>query len=117
VRGIVPAEAPALVPLSALAEDGEGDMAEDASDEDDEAQEDIRFEPHPDTAHLIQAIREATREAERWHGYHSDDPLSYAEAADQLRHVRSLHAALRTLDRRAGVNRDRLAFAVRMRDE
>jgi hypothetical protein len=117
VRGIVPAEPPALVPLSALGSGvGVGEGTEASSAALSSELEEIVYAPHPDTVHLIQAIREATREAERWHGYHSDDPLSYAEAVDQLRHVRSLHAALKILDRRAGVDRDRLTFAVRMRE-
>ncbi len=87
------------------------------TDEEEMQMEDVPFDPHPDTAHLIQAIREATQEAERWHGHYAEDPLDYREAADQVRHVRDLHGALKLLDRRNGVARDRVALAVRMRDE
>jgi hypothetical protein len=68
-----------------------------------------------ETQHLLHAIRDATREAERWHAlpteYHDGD------AVDQVRHLRELHAILKRLDRARGVERDRLTFAVRPRGD
>lgn len=67
-----------------------------------------------DATQLIAAIREATREAERWHAIpsteHDDDALV------QVRHVRELHALLKRLDREAEVQRDRLALAISARE-
>lgn len=63
-----------------------------------------------DVGHLLAAIRDATREAERWHAVpaseHDDDAL------DQLHHVRDLHARLKRFDRERGIVRDRLELAV-----
>jgi hypothetical protein len=63
---------------------------------------------------IIVAIREATREAERWHA------LSHSahdhEAIIQVRHVRELHGALKAFDREHGIRRERLPFAIRIRD-
>ena len=90
------------------------------SDDDDMEQvkpEPVPFDPHPDTVHLIQAIREATREAERWHGQPEDDVDAFVDAADQVHQIRRLHAALKEIDRRNGVTRDRLSMAMRLRDE
>ncbi len=61
---------------------------------------------------MIGIIREATKEAERWHAtvqaQHSQDAL------DQMHHVRDLHALLKQIDRNQGIRRDRVALAVRM---
>ena len=66
--------------------------------------------PEIDPAQLIAAIREATREAERWHAIpreqHDDDALA------QVRHVRELHALLKRIDRESEVQRDRLVLAI-----
>lgn len=89
-----------------------------------EQEEDIRpreyvFRAHDpvriiDADRLVQAIREATHEAERWHAL----PLEVhdADATDQIRHLRELHAILKRLDREHGVVRDRLELAVNPRD-
>lgn len=66
----------------------------------------------PDPEHLLHVIRLETREAERWHGHHESDP----EAIVQLRHLRDLHAALKRIDRERGIRRDRMAYAVHMRE-
>ncbi len=62
---------------------------------------------------LLQAIREATHEAEKWYA----EPCggSDPEAVAQVRHIRDLHAALKALDRKNGNTRDRLAMAVRLK--
>jgi hypothetical protein len=88
-----------------------------ANERPDRYEESMKFSPHPDTQYLVQAIREATHEAELWHAYHSDDAHAYMDAVDQVRHLRDLHAALKSVDRSAGVTRDRIAIAVRMNDE
>lgn len=75
------------------------------------------FTPHPDTAYLIQAIREATKEAELWHAQYSENPLYFKEAIDQVRQVRDMHAALKKIDKSQGVHRDRVALAIRLRDD
>jgi hypothetical protein len=68
----------------------------------------------PDEAHLLAAIREATREAERWHAM---APQEYTEdALEQVHQVRSLHAFLKRLDKLNGLRRDRLALAINPRD-
>jgi len=69
--------------------------------------------PELDPEYLLQAIKEATREAERWHVEPCGE--SDPEAALQVRHVKDLHAALRELDKKNGVSRDRLALAVRLK--
>lgn len=63
-----------------------------------------------DTEHLLRSIREATREAERWHAM----PLTSEDddALLQLHHLRELHAVLKRRDRVQGVRRDRVALAV-----
>ena len=64
----------------------------------------------PDESGLLAAIREATREAERWHGQVSS---SYGQdAVDQVRLVRDLHAILKRLDRERGVRRDRTNLGI-----
>jgi hypothetical protein len=68
----------------------------------------------PDTAHLIQAIREATHEAERWHAVPEEEHDE--EILDQMHHVRDLHALLKQLDREQGRSRDRVAMAVNTRE-
>ncbi|MBU1034353.1 hypothetical protein KKF59_04010 [Patescibacteria group bacterium] len=67
--------------------------------------------PEPDVVHLIEAIRQGTREAERWHEVMSPD----AEALEQVKQMKSLHAALKQKDRKDGIRRDRIEMAVRMR--
>ena len=54
-----------------------------------------------------------THEAERWHGHHQTDP----ESLEQVHYLRDLHAALKRIDREKGIRRNRLAYAVRMREE
>lgn len=70
--------------------------------------------PSPEAEHLLRAILEATREAERWHALpeeeHDEDALY------QLHQVRELHAALKQLDREYGIRRDRMAYAVSPRE-
>ncbi|GEM_PF-5711305 len=70
--------------------------------------------PVIDPTLLLRAIREATREAERWHALpqveHGEDAL------EQVRQLRELHASLKRLDREQGIERARLTLAVRMRD-
>ena len=62
---------------------------------------------------VIEIIREATKEAERWHATVQDQ---YGQdALDQMHHVRDLHALLKQIDRNQGIRRDRFAMAVRMR--
>ncbi len=63
---------------------------------------------------LLPAIRDATREAERWHAI--PQTAQVEEALEQVRQLRELHASLKLLDRQLGVRRDRLALAMRMRD-
>lgn len=62
---------------------------------------------------LVALIREATREADRWHALpdeaHTDDALVH------MHHVRDLHALLKQIDREQGMQRDRVALAVRVR--
>lgn len=70
--------------------------------------------PEIDVACLLQAIREATREAERWHAVPSEEHDE--DALLQLHHLRDLHAALKRVDREQGVHRDRLALAVNTHD-
>jgi hypothetical protein len=72
----------------------------------------VVFLPEIDATQLLAAIRDATREAERWHGV--PDVQHDDEALAQLHHVRDLHAILKRLDRRRGVRRDRLAIAIRL---
>ncbi len=68
----------------------------------------------PDEKHLLAAIREATREAERWHGHTTD--CHGQEAFDQVHLVRDLHAILKRLDRQNGVRRDRIRIAIDPRE-
>lgn len=68
----------------------------------------------PDEAHLIRAIREAVREAERWHGIPPDEVDM--DAVDQVRHVRELHAILKRLDRERHIRRDRLMLSIDPRE-
>jgi hypothetical protein len=80
----------------------------------DEVEEPVEALPSPDAEHLLRAILEATREAERWHALpmeeHGEDALY------QLHQVRELHAALKHLDREQGIRRDRVAIAVHPRE-
>lgn len=66
--------------------------------------------PEVSTEHLLAAIRDAVREADRWHAVPKD--AMGEDALVQLHHVRDLHAMLRRLDRRKGIRRDRLELAV-----
>lgn len=70
--------------------------------------------PLPDTANLLRAIREATREAERWHAIPVEDHDE--DALIQVHQVRDLHAALRRMDREQGSQRDRLELAINPRE-
>lgn len=67
----------------------------------------------PEVQHVLAAIREATREAERWHAIPSEDHDE--DALVQVHHLRDLHALLKRLDREQGMNRDRLEMAVSQR--
>lgn len=69
--------------------------------------------PSTDTLYLIRAIREATREAERWHAIPSE--AVDEEALLQVKHLRELHAALKQADREQGIERDRMELAVSAR--
>lgn len=81
----------------------------------DQASDSLSGEPlfWPEEEHLLRAIREATREAERWHAIpnatHDEDALI------QVHHVRDLNGILKTLDKQKGIRRDRLPLAVRIR--
>jgi multidrug efflux pump subunit AcrA (membrane-fusion protein) len=68
----------------------------------------------PDAENLVRAIREATREAERWHAIPVE--CHDEEAMIQVRHVRDLNAWLKRVDRRNGVTRDRLELAISPRE-
>ena len=68
--------------------------------------------PSPDPDNLVAAIRQMTRDVER--GLSSENPEP--ETLDDLHELRSLHAALKRLDRERGASRDRVALAVRMSD-
>ncbi len=74
------------------------------------------FRADPDTEHLIKAIHEATHEAELWHSFYDENPLSYRDAVEQVTYVRHLHAVLKKEDRRRGIDRNRMDFAIRMND-
>ncbi len=65
-----------------------------------------------DTSQLMAAIQQATREAERWHAV--DVTMSDEDAIVQVHHVRELHALLKRSDREQGIQRDRVAFAIKM---
>jgi hypothetical protein len=62
---------------------------------------------------LIAAIRDAVREAERWHAV--PEASMGEDALVQLHHVRELHGLLRRLDRQNGIRRDRANLAVHPR--
>lgn len=64
----------------------------------------------PEAENLVAAIREATREAERWHAIPVE--CHDEEALIQVKHVRDLNAWLKKVDRRNGVRRDRLELAI-----
>lgn len=62
----------------------------------------------PSEAHLLQAIREAIRETNRWHAVH---PSQYSQdAVDQAKQLKYLHAILRRLDKQQGITRDRSLY-------
>lgn len=63
-----------------------------------------------DPENLVRAIREATREAERWHAVPSEDHNE--DALLQMKHLRELHALLKRMDREQGIERDRIELAV-----
>lgn len=73
--------------------------------------DDVGGLPSPDPDHLVMTIRQMTRDIER--GLSSENPEP--ETLDDLHELRSLHAALKRLDREHGASRDRLALAVRMK--
>ena len=106
-------EEPAMKPVNAalwLTQD-----AAEAGDEGSEEEEEISAPlSTPEAEHLLRAILEATREAERWHALpaeeHDEDTLY------QLHQVRELHAALKRLDRENSIRRDRMAYAVSPRE-
>ncbi len=66
------------------------------------------------TETFLLAIRDAAREAERWHSVPALE-LDH-EVLDQVRHLRELHAHLKGLDRKQGITRDRLVYAVNPRE-
>ena len=70
--------------------------------------------PRMDEAQLVEAIRAATREAERWHAVPEEDWNE--EALSQVHLVRELHALLKRLDKQKGVERDRIEIAINPRD-
>lgn len=62
----------------------------------------------PSEVHLIQAIREAVRETNRWHAVH---PSQHSQdAVDQAKQLKYLHAILRRLDKQQGITRDRSLY-------
>ncbi len=75
---------------------------------------DIEPIPDVDIEHLLSAIREATREAERWHAMPAE--AVDEDALVQVRHLRDLHTELKRRDREAKVVRDRVAYAVSMQE-
>lgn len=62
--------------------------------------------------HLLQSIRQITRDVERWHSA----PNYERDALDDLHELKKLHALLRDSDKKQGLQRDRLELAVRMRE-
>jgi len=68
----------------------------------------------PSAESLVLAIRDATREAERWHAIPVEDHDE--EALIQVRHVKELNAWLKRVDRRDGTVRDRLELAISPRE-
>lgn len=83
--------------------------AEDVSDVEEDDMDSI---PSLAPDDLVGVIRMETREAERWHAIPEPD----YEAIEQVRQVKTLHALLKRLDREQGINRDRVAFAIHMRE-
>lgn len=76
-------------------------------EEEEEVPEPLRV---PDVEHLLAAIREATREAERWHAIPVEDHDE--DALLQVKHVKELNGILKQLDRDQGIERDRMEFAI-----
>lgn len=70
--------------------------------------------PETDVSHLVAAIREASREADRWHGLPADEHDE--DALVQVKHLKELHAILKRLDRSQGIARDRLELGVNARE-
>lgn len=68
--------------------------------------------PEISVEHLIQAIRNGNREAERWH----ESPEISRDAIDGVKELRRLHAILKQRDRESGTMRDRIELAVKTRD-
>jgi hypothetical protein len=83
--------------------------AEEPSRTSDEFDE-VEALPLPDPEHLVEAIRQATRDAEQWLSVTEPEQ----EAIEDLHQLRRLHALLKRLDREQGNTRDRLTLAVRM---
>ena len=67
-----------------------------------------------DEEQLVAAIRDATREAERWHAIPEEELDE--DALAQVHHVRELNALLKRLDRQRGVERDRIDIAISTRE-
>jgi len=72
------------------------------------------YDHWPSAENLVAAIRDATREAERWHAIPVEDHDE--EALIQIRHVKDLNAWLKRVDRRDGTTRDRLELAISPRE-
>ena len=98
---------------SDVSDHGDVEGVEYAVEPGDVYEEPVRME-RVSSEQLIGIIREATKEAERWHAtrleQHSQDAL------DQIHHVRDLHTLLKQIDREQGTRRDRVALAVRMQE-
>lgn len=93
-------------------DENHGEM-EEGQDDISPFQEEMRRMQAVSPEQIIEAIREATREAERWHA--TSEERYGQDALDQMHHVRDLHAILKEIDREQGTSRDRVAMAVRMR--
>ena len=76
------------------------------------------FDPHEaqlqevSVEQLIQVIRHANREVERWR----ESPEIGRDAIDEVKELRRLHAILKQRDRESGTMRDRIELAVKTRD-
>jgi hypothetical protein len=101
--------------LAAEAEDEDEDEANACEAEPAELMAELPDYAHwPDAQNLVLAIREATREAERWHAIPVE--CHDQEALVQVRHVKDLNAWLKKVDRKNGVTRDRLELAISPRE-
>lgn len=65
----------------------------------------------PDAEHLLLTIKQKTKDVEHWYEHADVSP----EVCDDVRDLRTLHAALRRIDREDGAVRDRVSYALRMR--